>query len=471
MQPTSTICACATAPGGALGIIRVSGPDAIAITDLLFSAHNGRPLAQTPAGRVVYGVLHQAGDSNDVIDDVLVSLFRAPHSYTGDDTTEISCHGSPYIIQTILQALCSKGCRLAEPGEYTRRAFMAGKMDLTQAEAVASLIAARHAAAHRVALNQLRGAVTTEMHTLREQMLHLNTLLELELDFSDHEDLEFASRDDLRQLAQRACERIAHLAATFRIGQAIKRGVPVALIGETNAGKSTILNALVGEERAIVSDIHGTTRDTIECTAVIADITCRFIDTAGLRQTTDAIERIGQDRARQRAAQADLIVWVIDATAVGNAAALVPEISSLCHDGATLIAVINKTDLLSADAAISSPDHLVTTLSPHLPAGTPILAISAHTAEGIGRLRDALAAHLPHPTDEAVIITEARHHDSLVHAHDALQRMLQALDAGLPADLVSEDLRDAIHHLSSVTGEITTDATLHRIFSGFCIGK
>ena len=290
-----TICAIATAPGGAIGIIRVSGPDAIAITARLFTPASGKPLAERAAYTLTFGQI--LSPTGEVVDEVLVSLFRAPHSYTGEDSVEISCHGSAYILQQVMQLLVGQGCRAAGPGEYTQRAFLNGKMDLSQAEAVADLIASTSAATHRMAMNQMRGGFSRELAQLRDQLLHLTSLMELELDFSDHEDLEFADRSELEAIAARV-EQIARLTDTFSVGNALKNGVPVAIVGETNAGKSTLLNALLNEERAIVSDIHGTTRDVIEDTLSLGGITFRFIDTAGIRQTTDTIESLGIERSR-----------------------------------------------------------------------------------------------------------------------------------------------------------------------------
>lgn len=307
-----TICAIATAPGGALGIVRLSGPQAIAIADKAFKPAAGLPLAQRAANSITFGNFY---DKNGVLlDEVLVSLFRAPHAYTGEDSIEISCHGSAYIMRRILETLVDSGARIADPGEYTKRAFVNGKMDLSQAEAVADLIAASSAAAHRMALNQMRGNYSSELGLLRDQLLHIATLMELELDFSDHEELEFADRHELRALAARIEQRLSGLCRSFHLGNVLKQGLPVAIVGETNAGKSTLLNALLGEDRAIVSDIHGTTRDAIEDTTVIDGITFRFIDTAGIRDTADAIESIGIERTFAKIDKAEIILWVLDTT-------------------------------------------------------------------------------------------------------------------------------------------------------------
>ena len=312
MHTHDTICAIATAQGGAIGVIRVSGPEAISITSRHFRPIQGAPLTERKARTAIFG--HLIGPDGSMLDEVLVTLFRAPYSYTGEDSVEISCHGSSYILQQALRLLIDSRCRLAAPGEYTQRAFLNGKMDLSQAEAVADLIASTSAATHRLALSQLRGGFSQELSALRDKLLHLTSLMELELDFSDHEELEFADRSELSQIADDIERVIARLTHSFNVGNAIKNGVPVAIIGETNVGKSTLLNALVGEERAIVSDIHGTTRDVIEDTVNLHGITFRFIDTAGIRQTTDVVESIGIERTYQKMQQASIILWMIDAT-------------------------------------------------------------------------------------------------------------------------------------------------------------
>jgi tRNA modification GTPase len=305
-----TICAISTAQGGAIGVIRVSGSEAIAITSKIFVPLNNIPLEERKAYTLIFGKI--MGDNNEMIDEVLVSLFRAPHSYTGEDAVEISCHGSTYILQQIMQRLIHEGCRMAKPGEYTQRAFLNGKMDLSQAEAVADLIASSSAATHRLAMNQMRGGFSKELSELRDKLLHLTSLMELELDFSDHEELEFADRSELQSIADEIEHLISKLTDSFSIGNAIKNGIPVAIIGETNAGKSTLLNALLNEEKAIVSDIHGTTRDVIEDTINIQGITFRFIDTAGIRETSDTIESIGIKRTFEKLEQANIVLWMID---------------------------------------------------------------------------------------------------------------------------------------------------------------
>ena len=461
-----TICAICTPAGGALGILRVSGPQAIAITDHLFTPMAGRALAERKASTLAFGTFHNP--EGEDIDEVLVSLFRAPRSYTGEDTTEISCHGSAYVMQTILHALIEAGCRTAEPGEFTRRAFTTGKLDLAQAEAVADLIASNTAASHRIALGQLKGNVSNGLKALREQLLHITTLLELELDFSDHEDLEFADRSELKALVDTAAAHTQALADTFRLGQALKEGVPVVLAGQTNAGKSTLLNALCGEERAIVSDVHGTTRDSIEVVTHIDGVAYRLVDTAGLRQTEDPVEQIGIARTMSHMSRADIVLWVVDAAHIpGDFADMAHRIHEAMPDGATLFVVFNKTDLLSsADTVASATDTLAQTL----PAVRHI-AISAHSPADIDRLRSALASLLPAPPSGMPIISNARHYEALTAAHADLIRVADGLTTGLSGDLVSEDLRQCLHHLADIVGEVTSTEVLHSVFSQFCIGK
>lgn len=461
-----TICAICTPAGGALGILRVSGPQAIAITDRLFTPMAGRALAERKASTLAFGTFHNPEDED--IDEVLVSLFRAPHSYTGEDTTEISCHGSAYVMQAILHALIEAGCRTAEPGEFTRRAFTAGKLDLAQAEAVADLIASNTAASHRIALGQLKGNVSNGLKSLREQLLHITTLLELELDFSDHEDLEFADRSELKALVDTAAAHTQALADTFRLGQALKEGIPVVLAGQTNAGKSTLLNALCDEERAIVSDVHGTTRDSIEVDTHIDGVAYRLVDTAGLRQTEDPVEQIGIARTMSHMSRADIVLWVVDAAHIpGDFADMAHRIHEVIPEGATLFVVFNKTDLLSsADTVASAADTLAQTL----PAVRHI-AISAHSPADIDRLRSALASLLPAPPSGLPIISNARHYEALTAAHADLIRVADGLTAGLSGDLVSEDLRQCLHHLADIVGEVTSTEVLHSVFSQFCIGK
>ncbi len=477
-----TICAPATAPGGALAIIRVSGPQALSIVSTICSLY----CETIPANSVHYTHLFApppdatvpgaspsgsttpvpdaspSGPSSPVlIDEALVSIFRAPHSYTGEDCVEISCHGSPYIINQILDLLIQQGCRMARPGEFSMRAFLNGKMDLSQAEAVADLIASTNRATHQIALSQLRGHFSGELSQLRQQLLELTSLLELELDFSDHEDLEFADRSQLLNLAQHIDERITTLAATFETGQAIKAGIPVAIVGKTNVGKSTLLNHLLRDDRAIVSDIHGTTRDTIEDVINIQGVAFRFIDTAGIRQTSDAIEQIGIDRTYQAINRARIVLWLLDeepTTEEQNS------MDSRCQ-GKSLIIVSNKSD-----KGISVSDSSI--IIPH----SSLLSISAKHGQGIETLEAAIysAANLPDLKESAVIVTSARHHEALTRAHDDLQRVLDALVHQLPGDLVAEDLHLVLSDLAQITGEaqiITSQETLNHIFRHHCVGK
>ena len=453
-----TICAIATAQGGALGIIRVSGPQAIPLTSSIFRpAQAGKRLEGARPRTLTFGHIME---DEDVVDEVLVSVFRAPHSYTGEDATEITCHGSPYILQRTLQLLIGHGARLAQPGEYTRRAFLHGKMDLSQAEAVADLIASTSAAQHRLAMNQMRGGFSRELGKLRDQLLHLTSLMELELDFSDHEELEFADRSELQALASQIEQLISRLTDSFATGNALKNGIPVAIIGETNAGKSTLLNALVGEERAIVSDIHGTTRDVIEDTVNIDGATFRFIDTAGIRQTHDTIESLGIERSFRAMSQAQIVILVCDITEdESRFQAFYKQVLPHLTDKQVIL-VLNKCDL--ADAPRFTP-----------PADIPVLPLSAKQDIHIDRLRSLLAesAHLPRISQADVIVTNVRHYEALNRALDAIHRVQAGLSTGLSGDFISQDLRECIFHLSDIVGEVTTDEVLGNIFRNFCIGK
>ena len=444
-----TICALATAPGGALGIIRISGPQALEILSHVFSKN----LTDAKPNTVHFGHIK---DGTEVIDEVLVSVFRAPHSYTGEDSAEISCHGSRYILNKVLELLIQQGCRMANPGEYTMRAYLNGKMDLSQAEAVADLIASSNEANHQMAMSQLRGGISTKLSQLRDQLLKLTSLLELELDFSDHEDLEFADRSELLSLAKNINNHITHLAESFETGQAIKQGIPVAIVGKTNVGKSTLLNALLKDDRAIVSDIHGTTRDTIEDTIDINGITFRFIDTAGIRQTSDQVEQIGIERTYAAIDKARIVIWMVDAEPAQEELINMNKLS----ENKKLIIVRNKID-----KAQNTPFAIVK---------IPLIEISAKHGTHLSNLEQAIyeAADIPTPQQSDIIVTNARHYDALIRAHAHLQRVLDGMAQNISGDLLSEDLRLTLDTLSEITGgQITPNEVLGNIFKNFCVGK
>ena len=483
-----TICALATPAGGAIGMIRISGDKALELTDRVFRpAAHGRRITEAHAGTVHYGTIVDGNGA--VVDEVLVTVFRAPHSYTGEDSTEISCHGSRYILNKVLQLLISVGCRQAEPGEYTRRAYLNGKMDLSQAEAVADLIASTNSATHRLALGQLRGNVSTELSHLRDRLLRMTSLMELELDFSDHEELEFADRSELLRLAQDIDSRITALASSFSSGKAIKQGIPVAIVGKTNVGKSTLLNLLVGEEKAIVSDIHGTTRDVIEDIIDINGVTFRLMDTAGLRSTDDKIESIGIERTYKKLNDATIILWLLDSIPAEHEC---DEMLALSRDK-KLIVVNNKTDVtdftdrlcqqLGAKAPVvkaASPAaktidaETINPVAKTIDSDVAVIGISARHATNIEELRSTIfrLSDIPAIRENDIIITSTRHYDSLLRAHDSITRVLDGLAAGLSGDLLSEDLRACLDSLGEITGgQITTSEVLETIFKHFCIGK
>ena len=458
-----TICAISTAPGtGGIAVIRVSGADALAICDRVFRPHEeGKRLASRKGYTLTYGTV--VDDSGEMVDEVVAAVFRAPRSFTGEDTVEFTCHGSIYIQQTILRLLIAQGCRMAGPGEFTQRSFLNGKMDLSQAEAVADLIASTSAGQYRLAMNQMRGGFSQELKALREQLLHLTSLMELELDFADHEELEFADRKELEEIASRIERTISRLAQSFKAGNAIKNGIPVAIIGETNAGKSTLLNALLNEEKAIVSDIHGTTRDVIEDTVNIQGVLFRFIDTAGIRETCDTIEALGIERSFRAIERADIVLWLVDQTeADKQIAALSGKVLPLC-EGKQLILVLNKSDLNASKPSIVNRQLSI----------NKVLSISAKHKEGIDQLQSLLveAAHLPALSSSDVIVTNLRHYEALSRALEAIRRMQEGLSSGLSGDFISQDLRECIFHLSDIVGEVTTDMVLQSIFTHFCIGK
>lgn len=458
-----TICAISTAPGiGGIAVIRVSGTNAFPICDQLFQAkHEGKKLCTQKAYTLLYGTISYNGE---IVDDVMAAVFRSPHSFTGEDTVEISCHGSVYIQQQILQLLLQLGCRLAKPGEFTQRAFMNGKMDLSQAEAVADLIASTSSGQHRLAMNQMRGGFSSELKALREKLVYITSLMELELDFADHEELEFADRKELKDIAALIEQTMSKLAHSFKAGNAIKNGIPVAIIGETNAGKSTLLNLLLNEDKAIVSDIHGTTRDVIEDTVNINGIMFRFIDTAGIRETHDTIEALGIERSFQAINRADIVLWVIDHTeAEKQIAALSDKVLPLC-EGKKLLLILNKSDLKTSSTSIGLLGF---------PENTQVVSLSAKYKEGLDNLQALLAeaAHLPALSSNDIIVTNVRHYEALTNALDAIHRVQEGLSTELPADLISQDLRECIFHLSDIIGEVTTDEVLGNIFKNFCIGK
>ena len=461
-----TICAIATAQGGALGLIRVSGNDAIQITDKLFkSVFSKQRLTEQAPYTLSFGRIY---DEEEIIDEVLVSVFHAPHSYTGENSVEITCHGSSYILQKVLQLLLENGCRLAEPGEYTQRSFLNGKMDLSQAEAVADLIASSSRASHRVAMNQMRGGFSKELQKLQQQLLEFASLVELELDFSE-EDVEFADRIQLTHLADEIERVISNLTQSFKVGNALKNGVPVAIIGETNAGKSTLLNQLLQEDKAIVSDIHGTTRDAIEDTTIIDGQMFRFIDTAGIRETTDQIESLGIERTFKKMEQAEIILWVIDATqAIQQIKQLATQIQPKIHNKPLLL-LINKSDLIQEQEldAIKSVIKELPFTDSH------ILSLSAKQGKGLEELEKQLllSAQLPNISQNDVIVTNVRHYEALKLALASIQRVQQGLTDGISGDFLAQDIRECIYHLSDIAGEVTTDMVLGNIFKNFCIGK
>ena len=476
MNQEECICALATPAGGAIGIIRLSGSNAITITDKIFQSANGKSLEEAKPYTLHYGEIKDK-DGN-TIDDVLVSVFRAPHSYTGENSTEISCHGSRYILQQVLHRFTEVGCRQAEPGEYTRRAYLNGKMDLSQAEAVADLIASTNKATHKMALSQLKGHFSNELSLLRKKLLKMTSLLELELDFSDHEELEFADRSELQALAEEINHKITTLAHSFETGNALKQGVAVAIVGKTNVGKSTLLNRLLHEEKAIVSDIHGTTRDVIEDTTLIDGITFRFIDTAGIRKTDDIVENIGIERTFQKMEEAKIVIWLLDE----QPSASEIEEMKLKNQGKKLLVVFNKMDKLENDklafdkfthSSGSDSSESESSEGESSEAESPLF-ISARTGENVSSLEQALvkAADIPEITENDVIITSARHYEALLRAHNSLSRVLESMEMGMSGDIIAEDLKMVLEELGEITGgQISSQETLNNIFKHFCIGK
>lgn len=477
MRVYETICACATLPGtGAIAVIRVSGDDAIAIADKVVSLRNGR-LADVASNSVRFG-------SVPGIDDVLVSIFRNPHSYTGEDSVEISCHASSYVIEQILFRLIENGARPAGPGEFTQRAFVNGKMDLSQAEAVADMIAAEDASAHRLALNQLKGGVSNEISEMRGKLLDMTSLMELELDFSE-EDVEFADRSQLSSLLEEVSAHVKRLKESFRLGNALKNGVPVCIAGAANTGKSTLLNALLQEERAIVSPIAGTTRDSIEETFVIGGIRFRFIDTAGLRETDDTIESMGIERSMDKIAKADIVIAVADCQAASSdVQAQLSLIRERMNGSQNLVVFVNKVDMIpgvgldpacSVDSELLVAGPIESVIKEMIPEGSPVIYGSAKNGLGTDDLKNILEKiqkdRVSSSRSGDTMVSNVRHYNALCSAWEALKLVRAGLDSGTSTELVARDLRDVLYHLGSITGEISTDEVLGNIFKKFCIGK
>lgn len=486
-----TICAISTPAGmGGIAVIRVSGGDAVAIVARCWQ---GAAIGQMKSHTAHLGRIIDPADGS-VLDEVVLTIFRTPHSFTGEDVIEISCHGSLWIQQEMVNLLIRCGCRAATGGEFTRRAFTNGRLDLSQAEAVADVIASSSRASHRIAMSQMRGDFSRQLSMLRERLLHFVSLMELELDFSE-EEVEFADRGHLVALAEEIRGVIARLTHSFAVGNAIKNGLPVAIVGETNAGKSTLLNYLLHDDRALVSDIHGTTRDVIEDTITLGGTLFRFIDTAGIRETTDRIEEMGIERTFRKMSEAQIVLWVIDGTTPASeiaplAARILPTIfvekdsgaaidgistkcagcaADVASAGRRLIAVVNKGDLLGNEQEAALRDAL----AGMLPAGTPTIVISAREHTNLDAMQHALldAAALPDNDANEVIVTNARHYAALAKAGEAIARTIDGLQAGISGDFVSQDIRECMHYLGEITGEITPTDVLTSIFQHFCIGK
>ena len=479
-----TICAPATVPGtGAISVIRVSGPEALTIADKVVCCSRGK-IADAEGYTIKFGTVRDA--SGKVIDEVLVSIFRAPRSYTGENSVEISCHASSYIVSEIMSLLYAAGARAAEPGEFTQRAYLNGKMDLAQAEAVADVIASQNAAAHRIAFNQMKGGFSSELKGMRGELLELVSLMELELDFSE-EEVEFADRSRLDSLLEQIIAHVGRLVDSFRLGNAIKNGVPVAIAGATNTGKSTLLNALLGEDRAIVSDVHGTTRDTIEETLNIDGVLFRFIDTAGLRETEEVVEKIGIERTFKKISEASIVLGMVDLTRdFETTCETVRSIVEKVDFGVQkLVFLLNKTDISGVNNNVSTINYIVSLLdnkgvtcslitdSSNLDSAVQIIPISAKTGSGIADLRSVLATSQRDllADSDTTLVTNQRHVQALSGARTSLLRVREGLASGLPTDLAAQDIREAIYHLGSIVGEISTDEVLGNIFRNFCIGK
>lgn len=464
MNNSDIICAVSTAPGvGAIAILRLSGKGCIALTDRLFASPSGKKLITATPNTVHFGQIQENGI---LIDEVLVTVFHAPHSFTGEESVEIACHGSVYIQQRLLQLLIDSGARLASPGEFTQRAFLNGKMDLSQAEAVADLISSTSAASHRLALQQMKGGFSAELLKLRAELLHITSLLELELDFSE-EDVEFADRQELRRIAGSIETLLSRLCKSFSLGNAIKNGVPVAIVGNTNVGKSTLLNVLLKEEKAIVSDIAGTTRDVIEDTVNLEGITFRFIDTAGIRTTDDQVENMGIERTFAKISQASIVLLLTDLSRGAECfEEYYRQVKSRLSAEARLIIVLNKTDQTDDLLTLQETIRLFTS-------GEKIIPISARTGNNIDllidELKDTIHVHTLNSSD--VIVSNIRHYEALSHALTAIQRVKSGLESNLSAEFVSQDIRECLFFLGSIVGEVSSEEILNHIFSRFCIGK
>ena len=469
-----TICAPATVPGtGAISVIRISGPQALEIADKVIRCRKGT-LSSAKGYTLKFGTIIDA--SGAVVDEVLASVFRSPHSYTGENSVEISCHASSYIVSTVMGLLYEAGARAAEPGEFTQRAYLNGKMDLAQAEAVADVIASQNAAAHRIAFKQMKGGFSSELRDMRGELLELVSLMELELDFSE-EEVEFADRSRLDSLLEQIISHVSRLIDSFRLGNAIKNGIPVAIAGATNTGKSTLLNALLGEDRAIVSDVHGTTRDTIEETLNIDGVLFRFIDTAGLRETDEVVEQIGIQRTFKKISEASIILGMIDLTRDFESTretirSIIEKVDFSCQK---LIFLLNKTDISDVRANTDTTDLIISELENKGVAcnNAAIIPISAKTGSGVGNLRTHLADSQRDllADSDTTLVTNQRHIQALTDARTSLLRVRSGLAAGLPTDLAAQDIREAIYHLGSIVGEISSDEVLGNIFRNFCIGK
>ena len=483
-----TICAPATVPGtGAISVIRISGPEALVVADRIIRCRKGT-IAEAKGYTIKFGTVSDA--SGATVDEVLVSVFRAPHSYTGENSVEISCHASSYIVTTLMDLLYEAGARAAEPGEFTQRAYLNGKMDLAQAEAVADVIASQNAAAHRIAFKQMKGGFSSELRGMRGELLELVSLMELELDFSE-EEVEFADRSRLDSLLEQIIAHVSRLIDSFRLGNAIKNGVPVAIAGATNTGKSTLLNALLGEERAIVSDIHGTTRDTIEETLNIDGILFRFIDTAGIRETSETVEKIGIERTYKKISEASIVLGMIDLTRdfESTCETIHSIVETVDFETQKLVFLLNKTDISEVNKNVTIGNYIVSLLNNKGIAtldnvsslessisgseSASIVQISAKTGSGLPELRSILAQsqHDLMADSDTTLVTNQRHAQALSDARTSLLRVREGLASGLPTDLAAQDIREAIYHLGSIVGEISTDEVLGNIFANFCIGK